>query len=101
MSTKRAALIILDGYGIAERPDVSAIDQAQKPFIDSLFDQYPHAKLTASGKAVGLPDGQFGNSEVGHLNIGAGRIVWQEISRINNDIEQGDFFDNKILLNAV
>ena len=101
MSNRKAALVILDGYGIAVNPDVSAIDKANKPFIDSLFEKWPHAKLTASGKAVGLPEGQFGNSEVGHLNIGAGRIVWQEISRINNSIEEGDFFENPELLAAV
>lgn len=100
MADEKAILIILDGYGIAKNPDVSAIDKAQKPFIDSLFANNPHSHLTASGEAVGLPEGQFGNSEVGHLNIGAGRIVWQDISRINKSIKDGDFFQNPTLLEA-
>ena len=85
---------------MAENPDVSAIDKAQKPFIDSLFETCPHSKLSASGKDVGLPDGQFGNSEVGHLNIGAGRIVPQELTRVNMDIEDGGFFENNALTTA-
>jgi 2,3-bisphosphoglycerate-independent phosphoglycerate mutase len=96
----KALLIILDGYGIAENPDVSAIDKANKPFIDQLFKKYPHSTLSASGKDVGLPAGQFGNSEVGHLNLGAGRIVLQQLSAINKAIESGDFFENKTLLKA-
>ena len=97
----KALLVILDGFGLAENPDVSAVDKADKPFIDSLFQTNPHSKLSASGENVGLPDGQFGNSEVGHLNIGAGRIVWQELSRINKAIKDGSFFENKELLEAV
>lgn len=97
----KALLVILDGFGLAKDPTVSAVDKADKPFIDSLFQNNPHAKLSASGENVGLPDGQFGNSEVGHLNIGAGRIVWQELSRINKDIREGSFFENKELLRAV
>ena len=97
----KAILVILDGFGIAEDPSVSAIDKANKPFIDSLFEKYPHSRLKASGENVGLPKGQFGNSEVGHLNIGAGRIVWQELTRINKAIEDGSFYDNEVLLEAV
>ncbi|MEQ8524610.1 2,3-bisphosphoglycerate-independent phosphoglycerate mutase [Gracilimonas sp.] len=97
----KALLVILDGFGLAENPDVSAVDKADKPFIDSLFQKYPHSKLSASGENVGLPDGQFGNSEVGHLNIGAGRIVWQELSRINKAIKDRSFFENEELLDAV
>ncbi len=97
----KALLVILDGFGLAENPDVSAVDKADTPYIDSLFQNYPHAKLSASGENVGLPDGQFGNSEVGHLNIGAGRIVWQELSRINKAIKDGSFFENEELLEAV
>ncbi|MCP9292194.1 2,3-bisphosphoglycerate-independent phosphoglycerate mutase [Gracilimonas sediminicola] len=97
----KALLVILDGFGLAENPDVSAVDKADTPFIDSLFQNHPHAKLSASGENVGLPDGQFGNSEVGHLNIGAGRIVWQELSRINKAIKDGSFFENEELLEAV
>lgn len=100
-STSKALLIILDGYGLAENPEVSAIDQAHKPFIDSLFEDYPNSKLSASGKDVGLPDGQFGNSEVGHLNIGAGRIVPQELTRVNKAIEDGSFFENDVLSAAM
>lgn len=99
-SPSKALLIILDGYGIAENPDVSAIEQADTPYIDSLFRQYPHSTLTASGKKVGLPEGQFGNSEVGHLNIGAGRIVPQELTRVNTSIEDGSFFENDVLTTA-
>jgi len=86
--------------GIAEDPSVSAVDKADTPFFDSLIKEYPNAHLSASGKDVGLPDGQFGNSEVGHLNIGAGRIVWQELTRINKSIDDGDFFDNSVLKEA-
>lgn len=99
-STRKALLVILDGFGIAENPEVSAIDKAKKPFFDSLIEEYPNARLSASGEDVGLPEGQFGNSEVGHLNIGAGRIVWQELSRINKSIRDGDFFENSILTEA-
>lgn len=97
----KALLVILDGFGIAEDPTVSAVDLARTPFIDSLFESSPHTQLSASGEDVGLPQGQFGNSEVGHLNIGAGRIVWQELSRINKDISEESFFRNEILLDAM
>ncbi len=97
----KALLVILDGYGIADDDNVSAIAKANTPFFDSLIANYPNSKLSASGEAVGLPNGQFGNSEVGHLNIGAGRIVWQELSRINKSIREGDFFTNEILTEAV
>lgn len=100
IAPSKALLVILDGYGISEDPEVSAIEKAKKPFIDSLFAKFPHAQLSASGKSVGLPEGQFGNSEVGHLNIGAGRVVWQELSRINLAIEDGSFYENKVLTNA-
>jgi 2,3-bisphosphoglycerate-independent phosphoglycerate mutase len=96
----KALLVILDGFGIAENPEVSAVDKANKPYFDSLIKKYPHAQLSASGEDVGLPDGQFGNSEVGHLNIGAGRIVWQELSRINKSIRDGEFFENDVLTKA-
>lgn len=96
----KALLVILDGYGIAENPKVSAVDAANTPFFDSLINKYPHSTLSASGEDVGLPEGQFGNSEVGHLNIGAGRIVWQELSRINKSISEDDFFENEILKKA-
>ena len=101
MKNSKALLVILDGFGIAENPAVSAVDKANKPFYDSLLQRFPHSQLSASGEDVGLPDGQFGNSEVGHLNIGAGRIVWQALSRINKDIREGTFFQNECLLNAI
>lgn len=98
---KKVILIILDGWGIATNPKVSAIDQANTKFIDSLYTQYPHSKLEASGLAVGLPEGQMGNSEVGHMNIGAGRIVYQELVRINNAVEQKELNKDKTLLDAL
>ena len=97
---KRHILIILDGYGIADDPSVSAIDHARKPFLDALFARYSHATLEASGLAVGLPEGQMGNSEVGHMNLGAGRVVYQEITRIDKAVRDGDFFDNTQLVAA-
>ncbi|MTI88906.1 MAG: 2,3-bisphosphoglycerate-independent phosphoglycerate mutase [Balneolaceae bacterium] len=97
----KALLVILDGFGLAVNPSVSAIEKAHTPFIDSLFQACPNTKLSASGQNVGLPEGQFGNSEVGHLNIGAGRIVWQELSRINKAIRDHSFYENEVLLRAV
>lgn len=97
----KALLAILDGFGIAENKDVSAIDSADISFFKHLVNTYPNSTLEASGESVGLPDGQFGNSEVGHLNIGAGRIVWQELSRVNKDIREGTFYKNPVLLDAV
>ncbi len=97
---QRHILIILDGYGIAEDPAVSAIAKAKKPYLDHLFATYPHAKLEASGLAVGLPEGQMGNSEVGHMNLGAGRVVYQDITRIYKAIADGDFFENEVLKSA-
>ncbi len=96
----KALLAILDGYGIADDDSVSAIKKANTPYVDSLFANYPHSQLSASGLDVGLPEGQFGNSEVGHLNIGAGRIVWQELTRVNKEIKDGGFFKNEALLAA-
>ncbi|TGD77871.1 2,3-bisphosphoglycerate-independent phosphoglycerate mutase [Hymenobacter wooponensis] len=85
---KQVLLVILDGWGLAQNKEVSAIDQARTPFVDSLFQRFPHSKLQASGEAVGLPDGQMGNSEVGHMNIGAGRVVYQDLVRINKSIRE-------------
>ena len=99
-STKRHLLVILDGWGIAEDASVSAIDHADTPFVDSLMAEYPNATLKASGRAVGLPDGQMGNSEVGHTNLGAGSVVWQEILRISKAIEDESFFENDALVSA-
>jgi len=99
-STKRHLLVILDGWGLAEDPSVSAVDQADTPFVDSLMEEHPHGVLQASGRPVGLPDGQMGNSEVGHTNLGAGSVVWQEILRISKAIEDGSLFENEALVAA-
>lgn len=98
---KKVLLMILDGWGIATDPKVSAIDQANTPFIDSLYHAYPHATLKTSGLDVGLPDGQMGNSEVGHMNIGAGRVVYQMLVRINKSIDEGQIDQNPVLLGAL
>ena len=93
----RALLIILDGWGINQDPNISAIEAANTPFYDSLCKKYANATLITYGEDVGLPDGQMGNSEVGHLNIGAGRVVYQELARINKAIRTGEFAANKQL----
>jgi 2,3-bisphosphoglycerate-independent phosphoglycerate mutase len=100
-SRKPAALIILDGFGLRNDVTGNAVAQAKKPNYDRYWNQYPHTTLTASGEAVGLPEGQMGNSEVGHLNIGAGRIVYQDLTRISKSIRDGEFFENETLLAAV
>ena len=92
--------MILDGWGIASNPEVSAIDKAKTPFIDSLYQKYPHAKLNASGLAVGLPEGQMGNSEVGHMNLGAGRVVYQDLVKINKAVEDGELKTHPVLVSA-
>ncbi|HXA01548.1 MAG TPA: 2,3-bisphosphoglycerate-independent phosphoglycerate mutase [Cytophagaceae bacterium] len=97
---KKVILIILDGWGIATNPAVSAIDKAKTPFINSLFAKYPHSKLEASGLAVGLPAGQMGNSEVGHMNIGAGRVVNQDLVRINKAVEEKTLGKEPVLKEA-
>ena len=96
--SKKVGLIILDGWGIGDKSKADAISNAHTPFMDSLMNNFPTAQLMTCGEHVGLPDGQMGNSEVGHLNIGAGRIVYQELTRINKAIKDGDFFSNKTLL---
>ncbi len=101
MPKKPEALIILDGFGLRDEEKGNAVAHAKKPNFDRYWNQYPHATLQASGKAVGLPDGQMGNSEVGHLNIGAGRIVYQSLTRVNLAIEEGDFFENETFLEAI
>ena len=97
---KKVLLMILDGWGLATNPNVSAIDKAKTPFIDSLYQKYPHAKLDASGLAVGLPEGQMGNSEVGHMNIGAGRVVYQDLVKINKAIVDGELNEHPVLKEA-
>ncbi|MFT6982387.1 MAG: 2,3-bisphosphoglycerate-independent phosphoglycerate mutase [Crocinitomicaceae bacterium] len=98
--SKNVGLIILDGWGIGDKSDSDAIFHAKTPFMDALIENYPNATLLTSGEDVGLPNGQMGNSEVGHLNIGAGRIVYQELTRINKSIREGYFFKNEMLLKA-
>ncbi len=95
------ALIILDGFGLRENTLGNAVEAAKKPVFDALWREYPHTTLQASEEAVGLPEGQFGNSEVGHSNIGAGRILYQELTRINVAIKNGDFYENEVLKGAM
>lgn len=101
MPKQPVALIILDGFAFREETFGNAVAHANKPNFDQYWANYPHSTLTASGEAVGLPDGQMGNSEVGHLNIGAGRIVYQSLTRIHKSIREGDFFRNEKFLAAV
>ena len=101
MSKKTTVLMILDGYGLNERKDHNAVAEANTPVMDRLMKEYPFVQGKASGMAVGLPEGQMGNSEVGHLNMGAGRIVYQELTRITKEIQDGTFFENPALLEAV
>lgn len=98
---KPVMLMILDGWGISGDVDGNAVAQANTPYFDYLLDKYPNSLLTASGEDVGLPNGQMGNSEVGHLNIGAGRTVYQDLTRISKAIREGEFFTNKTLLEAM
>lgn len=97
MSKKPVMLMILDGFGNAPKSEGNAVSLAKKPNLDKFFEQYPTTELHASGLEVGLPEGQMGNSEVGHLNIGSGRIVYQELTRITKAISDGDFFENKAI----
>lgn len=102
MQTKRPILLlILDGWGLSEEKNYNAVAEAATPFWDSLLQKYSHCSLQASGEAVGLPAGQMGNSEVGHLNIGSGRIIYQDFTEINRQIEKGSFFTNSVLLEAM
>ncbi len=95
--SKKAALIVLDGYGIGPNPKASAIVAANTPFMDSLWDKYPHTTLRTSGMDVGLPDGQMGNSEVGHMNLGAGRVVYQDLVKLNMAVEDKSLYENEAL----
>ena len=99
--TKPVALIILDGFAFRDEVFGNAVAQANKPNFDRYYANYPHNTLGASGSSVGLPDGQMGNSEVGHLNIGAGRIVYQSLTRVNKSITDGDFFENQAFMDAI
>lgn len=98
---KPLALIIMDGIGINENAEGNAVYLADTPYLDKLSEEYPHSVLKPSGEAVGLPEGQMGNSEVGHLNIGAGRIVYQDFTRINKAVEEKHLLENEVLKKAV
>ena len=100
MGKKPTVLMILDGYGLSDKKEGNAIETAERPVMRKLMKECPFVKGYASGMAVGLPDGQMGNSEVGHLNMGAGRIVYQDLTKITKSIQDGDFFENKALLAA-
>ncbi len=101
MSKKPTVLMILDGYGLNDKKEGNAVELANTPVIDKLMKDYPFVHGNASGMAVGLPEGQMGNSEVGHLNMGAGRIIYQELTRITKEIRDGEFFENEALLEAI
>ncbi|MFZ9718348.1 MAG: 2,3-bisphosphoglycerate-independent phosphoglycerate mutase, partial [Chitinophagaceae bacterium] len=95
--SEKAALVILDGWGIGRHDRSDAVWNAKTPFTDMLWDTFPHASLRTDGEHVGLPEGQMGNSEVGHMNIGAGRIVWQMLVRINKAFSDGSISENTML----
>src|SRR6478752_10288267 len=97
---KKVILVIMDGWGLGKVPAADAIQHANVPFVTSLYNKYPNTTLVTCGEAVGLPDGQMGNSEVGHLNLGAGRVVYQELQRINVAIRDGELEKNPILMAA-
>ena len=101
MNKELIMLMILDGFGISDKTEGNAIKKANTPNLDYLFSKYPNSKINASGEAVGLPEGQMGNSEVGHTNIGAGRIVYQDLMRINNSIKDNSFYDIKEFNDAI
>ena len=100
-SSKKTILIILDGWGHGNKKKSDAIHHASTPFIDSLYDKYPNSELKTDGVHVGLPSGQMGNSEVGHLNIGAGRIVYQDLARINKACDDGSIEKNQTIINTL
>ena len=101
MEKKKLALLILDGWGLGTKVKADAIQHAKTPFVDSLYLKYPHSKLVASGEAVGLPDGQMGNSEVGHLTIGSGRVIFQELVKIHKATQNGVLANNPVLKQAL
>lgn len=101
MSKRPTVLMILDGYGLNDRCDHNAVCEGKTPVMDQLMSQCPFVKGNASGLFVGLPDGQMGNSEVGHMNMGAGRVIYQELTKITKSIQDGDFFQNQEFLAAV
>src|SRR5882762_9125132 len=101
MVQRKVILIIMDGWGLGKVASADAIQHAKTPFVSALYSKYPNSTLVTCGEAVGLPEGQMGNSEVGHLNIGAGRIVYQELQRINVAVRDGSFAKNPVLLQAL
>src|SRR6187551_1988868 len=101
MEKKKVILVIMDGWGLGKVASSDAIQHAHVPFVSSLYSRYPNTTLVTCGEEVGLPEGQMGNSEVGHLNLGAGRIVYQELQRINVAIRDGEFYKNKAMLDAI
>jgi 2,3-bisphosphoglycerate-independent phosphoglycerate mutase len=101
MANRKIILVIMDGWGLGKVPEADAIRNAKTPFVSSLYGNYPNTTLTTCGEAVGLPEGQMGNSEVGHLNLGAGRIVYQELQRINVAIREGELSKNPVFLQSV
>jgi 2,3-bisphosphoglycerate-independent phosphoglycerate mutase len=101
MEKKKVILVIMDGWGLGQKASADAIQHANTPFVSSLYNKYPHTTLVTCGEAVGLPDGQMGNSEVGHLNLGAGRVVYQELQRINVAVRDGSFAKNQVLLRSI
>ncbi len=101
MQAKKAILLIMDGWGLGKNKETDAIQNADTPFVNSLYGKYPNTTLVTCGEAVGLPDGQMGNSEVGHLNLGAGRIVYQELQRINVAIREHTFHSNPVLIASI
>src|SRR5215218_2001052 len=101
MPQKKVVLIIMDGWGLGKVPAADAIQNAKAPFVSSLYNKYPNTTLTTCGESVGLPEGQMGNSEVGHLNLGAGRIVYQELQRINVAVRDGEMAQSPVLLESI
>ncbi|MGM9928700.1 MAG: 2,3-bisphosphoglycerate-independent phosphoglycerate mutase, partial [Bacillus sp. (in: firmicutes)] len=101
MTKAPVALIILDGFALRDETKGNAVAHAKKPNFDRYWNQFPHATLRADGEFVGLPEGQMGNSEVGHMNIGAGRVVYQSLTRVNVAIREGEFDKNETFINAM
>src|ERR1044071_1769102 len=101
MKNKKAFLVIMDGWGLGKVKHADAIQNANVPFVTSLYKKYPNTTLITCGEAVGLPEGQMGNSEVGHLNLGAGRVVYQELQRINVAVRDGSLAHNPALLASI
>ncbi len=101
MSDKKVALLILDGWGFGDKSKSDAIHNANTPFFDKCLEKYTYSKLKTDGEWVGLPDGQMGNSEVGHINIGAGRVVYQDLVKINKAVEDNSIAENEVLTNVL